>query len=103
MVIYPSVYGAENSPRIQETGKCLLVEFGILGFGIRNPTNDWNPESQFLYDKESRILNFLERNAASNARKNRSVQIKVDITILVSVYQNSNSAPLVKPESMKLL
>ena len=34
--------------------KFLLVESGILGFGIRNtaqgiqnPTKDWNPESKF--------------------------------------------------------
>ena len=42
-----------------ESGKFLLVEFGILGFGMRhtsqtlkNPesTNDWNPESK-CYDK----------------------------------------------------
>ena len=32
----------------------MLVEYGILGFGIRNtaqgiqnPTNDWNPEFKF--------------------------------------------------------
>ena len=47
MVIDPCVYGPKNSPRIQDSGKFLLVEFGILGFGIRNPTKDWNPESQF--------------------------------------------------------
>ena len=38
-----------------ESGKFLLVEFGILGFGMRNKsqtlknpesTNDWNPESK---------------------------------------------------------
>ena len=36
---------------IRILGKLLLVEFGILGFGfqntsrgIRNPTNNWNPE-----------------------------------------------------------
>ena len=28
-----------------ESGKFLLVESGILGFGIRNPTNDYNPVS----------------------------------------------------------
>ena len=36
--------------RKQESVKFLLVEFGILGFGIkefRNPTNDWNPVSKF--------------------------------------------------------
>ena len=40
--------------RIQESGKVLRVESGILGFGIRstrqgirNPTNDWYPESEF--------------------------------------------------------
>ena len=36
----------------------LLVESGILGFGIRNtaqgvrnPTNDWNPEFKFHWQK----------------------------------------------------
>ena len=40
--------------RILESVKFLLVESGILGFGIRNsaqeiknPTYKWNPESQF--------------------------------------------------------
>ena len=38
--------------RIPESKNFLLVESGILGFGIRNPalrirnpTKDWNPES----------------------------------------------------------
>ena len=38
----------------QESRKILLLESGILGFGIRNstqeiwnPTSDWNPESKF--------------------------------------------------------
>ena len=29
----------------------LLVESGILGFEIRNPTNDWNPEFKFHWKK----------------------------------------------------
>ena len=42
-----------------ESGKFLLVEFGILGFRMRNTsqtlknsesTNDWNPESKFVLD-----------------------------------------------------
>ena len=40
--------------RILKSGKILLMESGILGFGIRNtaqgfrnPTNDWNPEPKF--------------------------------------------------------
>ena len=33
--------------RISETVKFLLVELGILGFGIRIHTNNWNPESKF--------------------------------------------------------
>ena len=44
--------------RILEPGKFLLVESGILGFGIRNtaqgirnPTNDWNPESKFHWQR----------------------------------------------------
>ena len=39
---------------IRNLGKILLVESRILGFeiqntaqGIRNPTNDWNTESNF--------------------------------------------------------
>ena len=40
--------------RVPESEEFLLVECGILGFGIwntaqgiRNPTNDWNPVSKF--------------------------------------------------------
>ena len=50
--------------------------------------------------KNLEFLGATKRDAASNARKNRSVQITVDITILVSVYQNPNSVPLVKSESV---
>ena len=42
-----------KSPSVRESKKYLIVEWGILGFGlrnsaqgIRNPTNDWNPESK---------------------------------------------------------
>ena len=43
------------SHKVGECDKFLLVESGILGLGgirntvqgIRNPTNDWNPESKF--------------------------------------------------------
>ena len=41
--------------RIPESRNFLLLESGILGFGIRNPalrirnpTKDWNPESNLL-------------------------------------------------------
>ena len=34
-----------------ESRKILLVKSGILGFGIRNPTNDWNQESRFHWQK----------------------------------------------------
>ena len=34
----------KRTPRVKDL-KILLVEFGILGFGIRNTTNDWNQES----------------------------------------------------------
>ena len=44
--------------RILESGKLLLVEFWILDFGIwniaqgiRNPTNDWKPESKFHWQR----------------------------------------------------
>ena len=32
-----------------EYGKILLMEFGILSFGIWNHTNDWNPESDLYW------------------------------------------------------
>ena len=42
------------SPYERESRNFLPVKSGILGFGIgntpqgiRNPTNDWNPESKF--------------------------------------------------------
>ena len=45
-----------NGIPIPESGKFLPMESGILGFGIRNtaqeirnPTNDWNPESAFYW------------------------------------------------------
>ena len=50
--------------RILDSGKLLHVESGILDFGIRNtaqrirnPTNDYNPESKYesTTDKESGI------------------------------------------------
>ena len=44
--------------RISESGKILLVESGILDFvirktaqGIRDPTDDWNPESKFHWQR----------------------------------------------------
>ena len=44
--------------QIPESGKFLLVESGILGFairntsqGFRNPINDRNPESKFLWQR----------------------------------------------------
>ena len=43
---------------IPESGKVLLVESGILGFGIQNPSsrlecNTWNPES-LKWNRESK-------------------------------------------------
>ena len=42
--------------QVPEFEKFLIVESGILGFGIQNtaqgihnPTNDWNPESTFYW------------------------------------------------------
>ena len=56
----PSVRDSDSGIReifasgIRNWGKILLVECGILEFGIqntapgiRNPTNEWNPESKF--------------------------------------------------------
>ena len=48
--------------QILECDKILLVESGILGFRIRNtarnPTNDWNPESKFHWQRlKSSTLN----------------------------------------------
>ena len=37
--------------RIPESWKYLLVESGILGLGIRNAINDWNPESKFHWKR----------------------------------------------------
>ena len=37
--------------QILESGKILFVESWILAFGIRNPTNDWNPDPIFT-DKD---------------------------------------------------
>ena len=35
-----------------ESGKFLPVKSGILGIGIRNATNDWNPESKFQWQRQ---------------------------------------------------
>ena len=47
------------SLHIRESGKFLLVEFEILGFGIRkiaqgirNPTKDWNLKSKFHWQRQ---------------------------------------------------
>ena len=46
----------DSENQILESVKFLLMEIDILGFGIwntaqgiRNPTNDWNPESKFYW------------------------------------------------------
>ena len=36
---------------IPESGKFLPLESGILDFGIRNPFNDWNPESKSHWER----------------------------------------------------
>ena len=50
-VTWPFLYVFTSSKeiRIPESTKFLFVESGILNTaqGIRNPTNDWNPESKF--------------------------------------------------------
>ena len=53
--------------RNPEYGKCLLVESGIMGFGIRNPiTTDkelefsaWNPESTTCNPESKSVLDSL--------------------------------------------
>ena len=54
----PSHGGGCKGVRIAESVKILPVESGILGFGIRNtaqgvryPTNDWNPEPKFHWQR----------------------------------------------------
>ena len=59
--------------RIPESGKFLLVESGIFGFGIRNsaqgirnPSNDsnpesstWNPTAYFGNERNHRLVSYL--------------------------------------------
>ena len=54
-LFYLSFFAPCKGIRIPESRNFLLVESGILGFGIRNPalgirnpTKDWNPESNLL-------------------------------------------------------
>ena len=58
-VLFRAAFALQFAPckgiRIPESRNFLLVESGILGFGIRNPalrirnpTKDWNPESNLL-------------------------------------------------------
>ena len=39
--------------QIPETGESKILDVGIrnLAQGIRNPTNDWNPESKFHWQR----------------------------------------------------
>ena len=53
--LYKYYFAPCKGIRIPESRIFLLVESGILGFGIRNlalrirnPTKDWNPESNLL-------------------------------------------------------
>ena len=57
--LYVLCFASREGIRILESGRFLLVESRILGFGIlntvqgiRNPTNDWNLESD---DQQSGI------------------------------------------------
>ena len=60
-----SLLAGYNRSHFRESGNVLLVESGILGFGIRNtaqeirnPTNDWNTGSKFNRQRlESSTLN----------------------------------------------
>ena len=54
------------------SGKILLVESGILGFGkrnkaqgIRNPANNWNPESNKFHCQRLESCKSVERNPES--------------------------------------
>ena len=61
----PSSLAPQNRSHFRESGNVLLVESGILGFGIRstvqeirNPTKDWNTGSKFNRQRlESSTLN----------------------------------------------
>ena len=53
----------DRENQIPESVKFLLMESDILGFGIRNPTNDWNPEFKFY----CQILNSSTWNRESTA------------------------------------
>ena len=65
--LYEHIVTPCKGMQIQESGKFLLVESWILFFGIQNtalgihPTFDWNPESQFNWQRIQkptlRILN----------------------------------------------
>ena len=43
----------------------LPVESGILGFGIRNPSKDWNPESKFHWQRPESSTWYPESTACS--------------------------------------
>ena len=49
-LFYLSFFAPCKGIRIPQSRNFLLVESGILGFGIRNPTKDWNPESKLPKD-----------------------------------------------------
>ena len=60
------IYRPSKVIRVPEAGKFSLVECGILGFGIRNsvqgirnPTNDWNPEFTAWNPESKTVLDSL--------------------------------------------
>ena len=74
-----------------EAQKILLLECGILGFGIRNtaqrirnPSNDWNPESNFYWQRleDTGIWNHLKV----------SIQNPNDLNLQVQTWNQLNNA-----------
>ena len=77
--------------RIPESGNFFFVETWILGFGIRNPTNEYNPESKFHWQLESGIP-YLEsgiRNLGRGIQNPRLSWIPLPVYLVIKSFHSN--------------
>ena len=78
-----------------KSGKVLLVEYGILGFGIRNitqgirnPTYDWNSESRIQVPLKKTGIQYLESRIQDYFRFPYMRQLKIDCKLRAIIFWN---------------
>ena len=86
-----------------ESGKFLPVKSGILGIGIRNATNDWNPESKFHWQrlesgtwnsaKHARLCNVSVKSKLQHAPPGHLTFLKIIVQIPPYPGQNAVQMP----------